>query len=101
MLMDEALSGVFFKIGVSAATYPLAFILTSTIVCLVIYGIGFGLYYSEESRGDKMWVPRDAIAHDHSAYVGDTWPGKNRLDMFIGSCPSPSDEEVYESNYYD
>jgi hypothetical protein len=47
----------------------MTFIITSVVVCLTIWAIGTTFYYAEESRGDKMWVPRDAIAHKHQDYV--------------------------------
>ena len=60
----------------------------SPLLSSVVIDYFFFFNLGEESRGDKMWVPKDAIAHLHSAYVGDTWPGKNRMNFFIGSCPS-------------
>lgn len=56
---DHWMARKFFAIGVNAAYYPITYIVVSCTFALVLFGVGNTFFYVEESRGEKMWVPKD------------------------------------------
>mmetsp|Transcript_64421 Transcript_64421/g.114570 ORF Transcript_64421/g.114570 Transcript_64421/m.114570 type:complete len:1047 (-) Transcript_64421:166-3306(-) len=86
--IDEVLENGFEKIGKAVGTHPAKFITASVIVSAML-GYGFSKLESE-TRPERQWVAKGALALEHSEYVANTWPGASRFNLFTATCADVS-----------
>eukprot|EP00931_Biecheleriopsis_adriatica_P092828 TRINITY_DN665_c0_g2_i1.p1 TRINITY_DN665_c0_g2~~TRINITY_DN665_c0_g2_i1.p1 ORF type:complete len:1054 (+),score=221.71 TRINITY_DN665_c0_g2_i1:66-3227(+) len=89
--IDDAIEGFFEKIGRFVGTHPVKVLAGSIIFTLASCG-GVSMLKSE-TRPEKQWVARGALALDHDAYVKETWPGNSRFNLFSATCADVSIDE--------
>eukprot|EP00729_Bicosta_minor_P027011 gene27011-26890_t len=70
---DSCSERVFAKIGQLPAYHPWKCI-TGSLLVTVAMAYGFFVVLEAEFRPDKSWVPRNALGHEHKAFVDETWP---------------------------
>jgi predicted RND superfamily exporter protein len=71
----------FEQLGRSIVRRPKTLIGLSLISTLILAG-GWTRQFNE-SRPDKQWVPRDAVALTHKAFVERVWPGELSFSLWI------------------
>jgi len=79
--ITSSLERFFYKVGVGVSKWPAIVI----AVCLIISAlclIGL-LEYTEESRGDKLWVDQESKSLDHQAWVSKKFPSNSRVAFLI------------------
>eukprot|EP00931_Biecheleriopsis_adriatica_P092827 TRINITY_DN665_c0_g1_i5.p1 TRINITY_DN665_c0_g1~~TRINITY_DN665_c0_g1_i5.p1 ORF type:complete len:1050 (+),score=219.74 TRINITY_DN665_c0_g1_i5:53-3202(+) len=86
--IDDAIEGFFEKIGRFVGTHPVKVLAGSIVFTLACCG-GVSMLTSE-TRPEKQWVARGALALDHDAYVKETWPGNSRFNLFSATCADVS-----------
>lgn len=71
----------FFRLGKLVGKSPWITILIS----LVLTGAcSSGLIkFTEESRGEKLWVPQNSISIEHQNWVDEHFPSKSRAALFL------------------
>jgi len=82
--MESAIEGVFERVGRFVGTHPIKTIVVSVLFAFACGG-GFSMLTSE-SRPEKQWVARGALALEHNDYVKETWPGQSRFDLWTATC---------------
>jgi len=80
------LENIFESVGKGVSKRPWLFMFASAFVTLAIGAPGFLFVLETESRAEFQWVPRGAVALDHSKYAGDTWPGSQQFNFWVATC---------------
>ena len=70
--VEHTLEKVFRRIGKVVGARPWL-VIAASIVISFLFGSGFFLNWTEESRVDKLWIPEDAQAVDDQAWVVDVF----------------------------
>lgn len=96
----------FFSLGKAVGGSPWISILISLLVAGVcLSGL---LRFTQESREDKLWTPRDSVAQKHKDWVEETFPTERRVSIVLliaGDVLTPAtlkevDGELKETNLY-
>lgn len=96
----------FFSLGKAVGGSPWISILISLLVAGVcLSGL---LRFTQESREDKLWTPRDSVAQKHKDWVEETFPTERRVSIVLliaGDVLTPAtlkevDGKLKETNLY-
>lgn len=80
---EHAMENSFYNLGMKCGTHPRKFIAVS-IFLLFVFSFGATLR-EDELDPATLWVPKGAVALDHSAYVKEAWPSNQRFNSMLVS----------------
>lgn len=82
----------------------------SILISLLVAGACLSglLRFTQESREDKLWTPRDSVAQKHKDWVEETFPTERRVSIVLliaGDVLTPAtlkevDGKLKETNLY-